>query len=459
MNKLQNNGLRLYTLAGSDKDIDINKYKVKRYTHFDNRISIHQIIDDIRNPDWVARHGFYPFIHFPLKFYKYSKLEKRKKSKCRHIYYASHIDSYIYKYYGDILNNKYNDLMIKLQMNEVATAYRNNFDGKCNIHFAKEVIDFIKKEEKAFVYITDFSKFFDSLDHKYLKRQMENILDEERLPDDYYAVFRNLTKFSWIDKRDIETVLKKKYKTKDKIKKATKFRYFDTKEFRKFREADAIKKSEEKNIETNEDNFGIPQGAGLSSVCSNIYLIDFDKEINDYVKSNNGIYRRYSDDLIIVIPFEEEIKNYNYNVHMNFIGEATNKIPRLKIQQEKTESYIYHNNQILDESLVQSHLDYLGFTFDGHNVKIREKSMFKFYSRTYKKVKLSNWKTADSGRKKHRKSLYSNYTHLGKKRKGYGNFLTYVSRAEEIFDQESTTNNLMEYQVKNHWRNINRRLE
>lgn len=54
-------------------------------------------------------------------------------------------------------------------------------------------------------------------------------------------------------------------------------------------------------------------------MCSNIYLIDFDKKINDYVKANNGLYRRYCDDLIIVIPFDEDIQNYDYNKHMKFI--------------------------------------------------------------------------------------------------------------------------------------------
>lgn len=450
---IQSNRLQLYTLAGSSEKIDMSRYEVKNYTHFDKKISINKVIDDITNPIWVSQHGFYPFIHIKMKYFKYNKLKREKNTKYRDIYYASHIDSYIYKYYGDILNNKYNDLVNKLQINDVATAYRNNHRGKSNIHFAKEVIDFIKTQEKAFIYVADFTKFFDNLDHKYLKKQLQTTLRKSNLPNDFYAVFKNITKFSWAEKTNIESVLKKKYKYNDRIKKFTKFRYFDEKDFRRFRESD------KDNIQSNKSGYGIPQGAGLSSVCSNIYLLDFDKQINDYIKSNNGLYRRYCDDLIIVIPFDEKVKNFDCNIHMDFINKIKDKIPNLIIQQEKTDKLIYSHNQILDENLEQSHLDYLGFTFDGYNVKIREKSIFKFYSRAYKKIRLSNWKTTEHRRKKHRKSLYTKYSHLGKQKKGYGNFLSYVSRAQEIFDENSTTNNLMEHQVKNHWKYINRKLK
>ncbi|WP_400244602.1 reverse transcriptase domain-containing protein [Niallia sp. JL1B1071] len=447
---VQSNRLRLHTLTSSAK-VDVSKYKMKKYKHFDNRVSINKVINDIKNPSWVVQHGFFPFIHFKIEFYKYSRIEKRKKPKTRDIYYASHLDSYIYKYYGDMLNNKYNEVVKKLEINEVATAYRNNLNGKSNIHFAKEVIDFIKKFERSFIYVADFTSFFDTLDHKYLKRQLQVVLNTDKLPDDYFTIFKNITKFSWAEKRKIEEVLNKKYKSKEKRKKLT--RLFDEKDFRKFR------KSAKDNIQNNKNDYGIPQGAGLSSVCSNIYLLDFDKKINDYVKDNNGLYRRYCDDLIIVIPFEEDMQNFDYKNHMKFIEKAKNDTPRLVIQDEKTKKFIYSNNNIYDESLNPSILDYLGFAFNGNSVKLREKSLFKYYSRAYKKVRLCNWKSEKCGRKKHRKSLYINYTHLGLRRKGHGNFLSYALRAQQIFDENPSTINLMESQVKNHWRKINKRLK
>jgi len=445
----QGNRLRLQTLSSSAK-IDLSKYRIKKYKHFDNRVSINNIINDIQNPGWIVERGFFPFIHFQIKFYKYSRVEKRKKLKTRDIYYASHIDSYIYKYYGDLLNDKYNDRAKENGINEVATAYRNTLNGKSNIHFAKEVIDFVKKTERSFIYVADFTNFFDTLDHKYLKKQLNVVLKTKRLPDDYFAIFKNITRFSWAEKEKIDGVLKKKYKDKDKIIKLK--RLFDEEGFRRF------KKSEKNNIQVNKKDYGIPQGAGLSSVCSNIYLLDFDKKINDYVNNYNGLYRRYCDDLIIIIPFKGEIKNYDYQKHINYIESVKAEIPRLVIQEEKTKKFLYSENRILDEKLNQSILDYLGFAFDGNSVKLREKSLFKYYSRAYKKIRLSNRKTEESGRKKHRRSLYVNYTHLGTRKKGHGNFLNYASRAKEIFDKDPTTINLIESQVRNHWRKINKRL-
>lgn len=129
------------------------------------------------------------------------------------------------------------------------------------------------------------------------------------------------------------------------------------------------------------------------------------------------------------------------------------------INEDKTEKFIYENGLILDETNNQTFLDYLGFTFDGYNVKIRDKSLFKFYSKAYKKVRISNRASKKHGRKKYRKLLYDKYTHLGKYKGKYGNFLSYVSRAQKIFDENSTTNNLMEDQVKNHWKYIQKRLD
>lgn len=403
--------------------------------------------DKIQNPQWVAKHGFYPFMHFEIKFQKYSRKEKRPKEKVRKIFYASHIDSFIYKYYGDNLNDHYNSIVNKMNINEVATAYRNNLSGKSNIDFAKEVIDFIKIQENAYIFVADFTNFFDTLDHRYLKEKIRYVLKKETLPDDYYNVFKNITKFSYFIKDTIEAELKTKY-TESEIKDS--YKYFTDEEFRAFKH---------KNIYKNSKSYGIPQGAGISSVCSNIYLLDFDEKIQKYTNEQNGLYRRYCDDLIIVIPIEGDTKNYNYKTHQKFVEDVRRQIPNLEIQPEKTGNYFYSNNKITDLEFKKEELDYLGFSFNGEEVRIREKSLFKYYTRTYRKIRIANRKSKEFGRKSYRRELYKNYSHLGKNKKGHGNFLSYVERAQKIFDEDSKTINLMEKQVKNHWKRINSRLE
>ncbi|MGD9678367.1 MAG: reverse transcriptase domain-containing protein [Vulcanibacillus sp.] len=361
----QSNRLKLYTSSSSAK-INFSKYHTKNYKHFDNKVSIENAVEKITNPCWVKGHGFYPFLHFSLKVSKYNNDMKGKEKfepKERRLFYAAHIDSFIYKYYGDLLNEKYNKLALV---------------------------------------------------------------------------------------RGIDELLKKKYKNKAKRKRIT--RLLGEKDFRRFRKSDI------NNIQFNKKDFGIPQGAGISSVCSNIYLLDFDEALKEYVKAYGGLYRRYCDDLIIVIPFQDDSVNYDYISHLNKIEEIKNQTPGLDIQKAKTKKYIYNQGKILDENLRPGILNYLGFAFDSHNVKLREKSLFKFYSRAYKRVRLCNWKSEESGVKKYRKSLYTNYAHLGNRKSGYGNFLTYAGRAQKIFDEDSTTNNLMEHQVKNHWGKIQRHL-
>lgn len=423
------------------------KYRVKGYKHLDSKKSIEKVKDKIQNPQWVAKHGFYPFMHFEIKFQKYSRKEKRPKEKVRKIFYASHIDSFIYKYYGDELNNYYNSIAHEMSINEVSTAYRNNLSGKSNIDFAKEVIDFIKIQKNAYVFVADFTNFFDTLDHRYLKEKIRCVLKKDTLPKDYYNVFKNITKFSYFIKDTIEAELKTKY-TESEIKDS--YKYFTEEEFRAFKH---------KNIYKNSKSYGIPQGAGISSVCSNIYLLDFDEKIQKYTNEQNGLYRRYCDDLIIVIPIEGDIKDYNYKIHQKFVEDVRRQIPNLEIQPEKTGNYFYSNDKITDLEFESTELDYLGFSFNGEEVRIREKSLFKYYTRTYCKIRIANRKSKEFGRKSYRRELYKNYSHLGKNKKGHGNFLSYVERAQKIFDEDSKTVNLMEKQVKNHWKNIQSRLE
>ncbi|WP_340084615.1 reverse transcriptase domain-containing protein [Siminovitchia sp. FSL H7-0308] len=423
------------------------KYRVKKYKHLDNKKSIENVKGKIQNPQWIAKHGFYPFIHFEIKFQKYNRKEKQPKEKIRKIFYASHIDSYIYKYYGDKLNNHYNFVVEELGINEVATAYRNNLLGKSNINFAKEVIDFIKAQRNAYIFVADFTNFFDTLDHRYLKEKIRYVLKKDTLPGDYYNVFKNLTKFSYFIKNEIEADLKTKY-TESEIK--NKYKYFTEEEFRTFKH---------KNIYKNSKNYGIPQGAGISSVCSNIYLLEFDEKIQKYVDKQNGLYKRYCDDLIIVIPIEGDAQSYDYHIHHQTLENIKEQIPNLEIQPEKTGNYFYTNNKITDLEFNETKLDYLGFSFDGEEVRIREKSLFKYYTRTYRKIRICNRKSKEFSRKSYRRELYKNYSHLGKNKKGHGNFLSYAERAQRIFDEDSNTVNLMETQVKKHWKKIKARLE
>ena len=258
-------------------------------------------------------------------------------------------------------------------ISRVSTAYRNCTPGKCNIDFAKEVFEYIVECESAYIFVGDFSQFFDNLDHKYLKEKIKCVINEESLDAADYAIYKNITKFTYIEADDIESekgLLRRDMRGMDK--------YFETDEFHEFKK---------NHLRKNLKDYQIPQGSSISAVYANVYMIDFDKKINDFITSQKGIYRRYCDDIIIVVPMtQEDVKGKNEEI-AKFIYSTRDGIPNLELNEDKTEHFFYDNG-IIEKIKGKSNLiNYLGFTFDGKTVRIRDKSLFKFYCRAYRKIK------------------------------------------------------------------------
>ena len=298
-------------------------YKDKYYTHLDVKKHHKDYQQRVQNINWVSRHGFYPFIHFKMDCSKYTVIENGKKDikpKERDIYYAAHIDRFIYEYYGNRLNNRYNEYMKSNGISRVSTAYRNCTPGKCNIDFAKEVFEYIVKCESAYIFVGDFSQFFDNLDHKYLKEKIKCVINEESLDAADYAIYKNITKFTYIEADDIESekgLLRRDMRGMDK--------YFETDEFHEFKK---------NHLRKNLKDYQIPQGSSISAVYANVYMIDFDKKINDFITSQKGMYRRYCDDIIIVVPMtQEDVKGKNEEI-AKFIYSTRDGIPNLELNED-----------------------------------------------------------------------------------------------------------------------------
>ncbi|MBM7605951.1 hypothetical protein JOC75_003979 [Metabacillus crassostreae] len=459
--KQSNRPRQLHNLPSSAK-IDWTKYKTKSYLHFDNPIKIEHVNNKIQDPDWVASHAFLPSIHFNITFNKYVTIskdktlplnrQKERKKKVRQIFYASHKDRFIYKYYGDLLNNAYNRYAEEKGIGDNALAYRNNKPGKNNVDFAYEVFNFLLTQDQAVVISIDFKKFFDHIDHCSLKQNIKTVLGVEELPVDWYKVFKNLTQFSYVNKSDIDTFLKQNYgvkKLKELLKKRKLTKIMTSSEFRTFKKEHLYK---------NKKPFGIPQGSGMSAVCSNVQLINFDEELKLWAETYRALYRRYCDDLILVVPVSDTsitLLNKLKNEILEIIERY--KCLGLKIQEEKTEIRIYRNGNILDESLQNGTLDYLGFVTDGQTVRLREKSLFKYYCRAYRKVDTSRKIALVTNRKAPKRKLYKIYTHLGFNYKERGNFITYAYKAHNKMSKLKLQS-LIRKQIKRHWGKIHKRL-
>ncbi|EXB46443.1 hypothetical protein [Acinetobacter sp. 1000160] len=97
---------------------------------------------------------------------KISKLDFKEKERL--INFPSHIDGNIYAYYSYLLSLKYEDFLNNNDLSNNIIAFRKVYHkdaslkkiSMCNIHFAKQVFDYINKKKNCSVLCLDISGFF-----------------------------------------------------------------------------------------------------------------------------------------------------------------------------------------------------------------------------------------------------------------------------------------------------------
>ena len=403
------------------------KRSKKMYAHFDWRTDLGQQREYVADPDKVAKHGFYPFIHYEKRTLKYNRKKGRKEKK-RDICYVAHIDRCIYQYYSFLLNALYNGRVREDGTSAAAVAYRTDLQEN-NIHFSKRTFDFIKMNSPVHVMIGDFTGFFDNLDHAYLKRQWCSLLGVDRLPADHFAVFKNITSYSKMELADLLR-LNGQEDTKSGRKKLNEMaRVLTSEQF----------KANRSLIQKHEESYGIPQGSPISGILANMYMLEVDKQINDAVSKLGGMYIRYSDDFMIILPDAPKVDAAK---ELKQIADMVKQAPRLTLEPSKTQFFHFENGvltncgKVFHENADDSSrtINFLGFSFDGHTIRIRAKTISKYYYRMRRKanniVKMGGY--TPGGKRITGEKLYMAYSRKGAK-KGQGNFLTYVNRAAAVY--------------------------
>ncbi|WP_066835545.1 reverse transcriptase domain-containing protein [Rufibacter ruber] len=427
----------------SPTSLETDWQRSRLYPHFDSEYTSYwakaEIRRQVENVDWVAKRQFLPLIKREVVTWKRKKapvghasgkkriLKRKKRSIC----FASHTDAHIYSFYAYKLKEPYEKVLEKEDIQECVIAYRPVKKGFCNIHYARDVFSFIKQKQHCVALLFDVEKFFDTLNHEKLKStwgQVQNFPSSDyTLGPDVFNIYKSLTKFSYIPEGQLKKNFKSFY--------SQPFTERSGKQICSAEDLRALRKK--RCLSRNNKEYGIPQGSSLSAVLANIYMLPFDIAMKDFCNDKEILYRRYSDDILVVCD-PEQVSTVEEKVN-ELIAERN-----LKINPDKTERLSFNPNPNNLSELdctnlatgVKSKVQYLGFTFDGTKVNIRRNSIGRYTT----KLNKAAFAIAKGCKKKNdpplkgyiRRRLFEGYT---LKRREKTNFLTYANRAEKIMSE------------------------
>lgn len=489
-------------------------YKLKRYPHIGKPLKLKdykRIKGYVENEKSIKEHSFLPLIHKCIIKRKYradtidvvrnKKGERMRfinKPKIRNIYYASHTDSMVFSYYNHLISEEYKKLIETKNFNDSIVAYRKipitmgSEKNKCNIDFAKSTFEFIKKNEnkKLTAIVADVTAFFDNLDHKILKKQWCKVLNTKTLPDHHYNVFKALTKLRYVEGDQLYNSYRGTMLVERGIPNSSKqkeIKRIEIKSNSYFKEKNAVAYCTKEEFLSNNLNLvisarnkiGIPQGSPISATLANIYMLDFDQEVYHKIEGIGGYYQRYSDDLIIVCEQEHE------DEILKFIRDRIKNLAKLEIHPSKT--VVYRFEEIdgsfkgfeIDENSKEHNynkcLEYLGFSFDGQRVLIKDSGFSKFYrsmKRSFKKSTSLAINSKNPDKSLFKSNLYKRFTHRGAKRKliyrpskldptkyektkkyNWGNYLSYIYKANDSM-KSINKSDVIKKQGRKFWRNF-----
>lgn len=474
------------------QDIILQRKHFKSYFHFDNYISYSeknsQRIKEIAlDEEKFKKYQFMPFIRCEMEIRKFKKLKnfieenkiknipkkgipRKNIVKVRLLTYCSHKDALIFAIYRFLLMDKYEKFIRENNIENNVIAYRkikiNQENNKCksNINFAAEaflnVIEYTRKYNNCVVLTFDISKFFDNMEHKFLFKQLCSILEVDKLDYSWSKIFHNITKFYYVNKKDIKTILENNKIEPDLINKTFFPHIIDengkdlhTELYRKF----IINKN---ILHKNNNGVGIPQGSPISDVLANIYLNKFDICMHELEIKYQAFYRRYCDDIIFICKNKDDANKIQETVISKIKEQTTDNKKILEINKDKTtiSYFINVNGKVIYDNIKDNNkLTYLGFELSENNVLIKAASLSKRLRKTRNIIKIyindcayksycnkqnfiDNLKLSKLYR-----ALYSK-----KDRRDDGRTVKYVFRAMKIFDDLNEKQLKLKYsQIRN----------
>ena len=346
----------------------------------------------MNDPKRVSTNPFFPFLSYEKHYQPFRTPGGGLKpsKKIRPISYASRRDAAIFEHYRGKLSEKYEERLRAEGIDECPIAYRKipsgSGGGKCNIDFAKDAFDFVVKTGKCRTFVIDISSYFPSISHQKIYDIWRDLLGVDLLPEDHFAVYQAITKYSYVDREEL-------YKELGFIGPKVVGGGLGVGYLRRWDEIPTqlctpaqlrgiIKRRKLAGrpiLSTNDSPVGIPQGAPISDVLANMNLLHFDKAISNYVLKKKGFYRRYSDDIIVILPAEESGSRVLGKLRLELSKAGSN----LQIKNSKVSVVDFDIGSPSPFRWLQGSgkngLEYLGFRFDGESIYLRDKTVSNFF--------------------------------------------------------------------------------
>lgn len=331
-------------------------FKTRGYRHFDAPVGPSYAVK-VDNSKFVAKHSWLPLIHYVKRVKRYKEEDGKTVYKDRNIMFASRRDACILAKYAFDLSRVLDENYDKTGLGGHVIAYRKL--GRANYDFSADAYRFAQEHEPCVVLCFDITGFFDNLDHAILKNRLKHLLGVDELPPDWFAVFRHVTKFSKVERKALEgnPVFSKRIKDDTREPLAT---------IAELHKAGIP-------ITTNPDKFGIPQGTPISSVFSNLYMMEVDAAMANVCAKIGALYQRYSDDILIICPPD-------FEKHLTDALKSAVAAHKLEIKDEKTERAVFgpSSNDIFQ---------YLGFNMSKDGATIRPASLARQWRKARRAIK------------------------------------------------------------------------
>ena len=121
---------------------------------------------------------------------------------------------------------------------------------------------------------------------------------------------------------------------------------------------------------------GIPQGTPISAAFSNLYMVDFDISANQFCRDRSALYRRYSDDILVICAPE-----YAEEIEAKIADLVASEKLELSVSKTERTPFPFPESAPLGARSPQ----YLGFTYYPGGAGIRPESL----SRQWRKMRRS----------------------------------------------------------------------